>query len=176
MERNGTLKERLAPWLSRLSRYRFAALVALLGIGLMLLPGRSETGRSAAESAPAATDASVETADLCRQLEAVLSQMDGAGEVTCLVTYSEGARRIYQTDTVQSGSGEVKESTVRMSAGSGAETALTVGDIPPVVRGVVVLCDGADSARLRLEIVRAVSALTGLSSDKIAVAKRKGNS
>ena len=63
-----------------------------------------------------------------------------------------------------------------MSAGSGAETALTVGDIPPVVRGVVVLCDGADSARLRLEIVRAVSALTGLSSDKIAVAKRKGNS
>ena len=42
--------------------------------------------------------------------------------------------------------------------------------------GAVVVCDGADSARLRLEITQAVSALTGLSSDKIAVVKRKGNS
>ena len=60
--------------------------------------------------------------------------------------------------------------------GSGTEAAVVAGQTAPVYQGVVVVCDGADSARLRLEITQAVSALTGLSSDKIAVVKRKGHS
>ena len=39
--------------------------------------------------------------------------------------------------------------------------------------GAVVVCDGADSAVVRLRIVQAVSALTGLGSDKISVIKMK---
>ena len=78
MEGNGTLKERLVPWLSRLSRYRFAALVALLGIGLMLLPGRSEhrAASRGGERSGGGRCAGASTADLCRQLEAD-AQPDG---------------------------------------------------------------------------------------------------
>lgn len=39
--------------------------------------------------------------------------------------------------------------------------------------GAVVVCEGAGSAEVRLCITRAVSAYTGLSSDKIAVIKMK---
>ena len=39
--------------------------------------------------------------------------------------------------------------------------------------GAVVVCDGADSATVRLRIMQAVSALTGLGSDKISVIKMK---
>lgn len=39
--------------------------------------------------------------------------------------------------------------------------------------GAVVVCEGGGSASVRLELTRAVSALTGLSSDKITVVKGK---
>ena len=39
--------------------------------------------------------------------------------------------------------------------------------------GAVVVCDGAESAAVSLEIVRAVSAYTGLGSNKIIVLKMK---
>ena len=38
-------------------------------------------------------------------------------------------------------------------------------------KGVVVVCQGADNARVRLEIIKAVGSYTGYSSDKITVLK-----
>ena len=43
----------------------------------------------------------------------------------------------------------------------------------PVYKGAVVVCEGADHASVKLNIVQAVSSLTGLGSDKITVLKMK---
>lgn len=50
-----------------------------------------------------------------------------------------------------------------------------VGDAAVLLseRGAVVVCAGADSARVRLAVTNAVSAYTGLGSDKITVMKLK---
>ena len=37
--------------------------------------------------------------------------------------------------------------------------------------GVVVVCDGAEDAKVRLDIIRAVSSYTGFASDKITILK-----
>lgn len=37
--------------------------------------------------------------------------------------------------------------------------------------GVVVVCDGAEDAKIRLDIIRAVSSYTGFASDKITILK-----
>lgn len=37
--------------------------------------------------------------------------------------------------------------------------------------GVVVVCDGAENAKVRLDIIRAVSSYTGFGSDKITILK-----
>ncbi len=37
--------------------------------------------------------------------------------------------------------------------------------------GVVVVCDGADNARVRLDVIRAVGAYTGFLSDRITILK-----
>lgn len=37
--------------------------------------------------------------------------------------------------------------------------------------GVVIVCEGAENARVRLDIIRAVSSYTGFSSDKITILK-----
>lgn len=39
--------------------------------------------------------------------------------------------------------------------------------------GAVIVCEGGDNAAVRLQLTRAVSSLTGLSSDKITVVKGK---
>ncbi len=39
--------------------------------------------------------------------------------------------------------------------------------------GAVVVCEGAESAAVRLELTRAVAALTGLSTEKIAIVRGK---
>lgn len=50
-----------------------------------------------------------------------------------------------------------------------------VGDAAVLLseRGAVVVCAGAESARVRLAVINAVSAYTGLGSDKITVMKMK---
>ena len=41
----------------------------------------------------------------------------------------------------------------------------------PTYRGALVVCQGGDRADVRLAVIEAVSVLTGLSSDRITVAK-----
>jgi stage III sporulation protein AG len=45
--------------------------------------------------------------------------------------------------------------------------------LAPQYLGAIVVCQGADRSDVRLAIVEAVSALTGLGADKISVLKMK---
>ena len=45
--------------------------------------------------------------------------------------------------------------------------------IPPIYQGAIILCQGADSAAVRLAIIQAVAGATGLTSDRITVLKMK---
>ena len=69
--------------ISSLKKYKIALLVLLAGIGLMLLP----TGRTPTEN-PAALPTQPEVT-LQESLEAILSQIAGAGEVRVLLTALE---------------------------------------------------------------------------------------
>ena len=48
-----------------------------------------------------------------------------------------------------------------------------VGDCIVVIsdKGVVIVCEGADKAKVRLEIIQAISSYTGYSSEKITILK-----
>ena len=41
----------------------------------------------------------------------------------------------------------------------------------PTYRGALVVCQGADRAEVRLAVTEAVTALTGLTADRVTVAK-----
>ena len=51
------------------------------------------------------------------------------------------------------------------------ESALVERVDPPQYLGAIVICQGADSAAVRLAVVEAVSKYTGLGADQIAVLK-----
>ena len=87
-----------------------------------------------------------------------------------LLTEASGRDVIYQTDTAQNQS---KLDTVIVRDGNHQETGLVKQILPPVYKGAVVVCQGADSAVVRLHVVEAVKSVTGLASDCITVLKMK---
>ena len=60
-----------------------------------------------------------------------------------------------------------------ISAGGGTQSTVELRYLYPEYRGAVVICEGGDDPRVKLDVTSAVSILTGLGSDKITVVKMK---
>ena len=156
-------------------RYKYAVLVALVGVGLLLIP----TGtRPDTEITPQQTQTTSDSSDLQRQMEEILAAMSGVGQVKVLLTVdSDGERQLAQsTELCYSGDVSAPNDYSRRSEtvlvdGDGGEETIVVKTVYPTYRGALVVCTGGDRAEVRLAVTEAVAALTGLSSDHITVAK-----
>lgn len=147
---------------SAVEKYKFAAIILLIGLVLMLLPGENTQAGTTEESAP--QEQVVE--DLETRLEALLGKISGAGRVEVLLTVATGEETVYQTDD-----GSDSRDTVIVEDAQRQEGGLVQRVLAPVYRGAVIACQGADLASVRLAIVEAVSCVTGLRSDQISVVK-----
>ena len=161
-----------------LKKYKYAALIFLLGMGLLLLPTGKE---KKVEEMPAVqtvlTDE--EYANLLEvRLREMLSQIDGAGQVQVMLTLRRGSQTQYQTDIQTNSNDDGKQKseerkTVILSEGSAYDKAAISTVEYPQFMGALIVCEGAEKATVRLDLVEAVSALTGLSSEQITVVKMK---
>jgi len=156
-----------------LKKYRYVALMLGVGIMLLLLPAGG-TGEAASQSAAAAPIQQEQTLE--EQLEQILSQIRGAGKVRVMLSLRTGAETLYQTDGdvsySDSGSSE-QTKAVTVTDGQRNETGLIRQINPPSYLGAVVVCQGGDDPKVQLDIVNAVSRITGLGADKISVLKMK---
>lgn len=167
------IHQKLQGFFARAGAYKYAVLVLLLGVGLMLIPQKKETSNEQTQQS-----SQPETVSLEQRLETALSQMHGVGAVKVLLTLETGMSYQYQTDEQivrLPEELETERQTVLAEDGSGKEVPIMVKTTYPAYKGALILCQGADSASVRLDIVNAVSALTGLGSDKISVIKMKDN-
>lgn len=165
-------KQKIRKLLTKAGTYKYAAMVLLLGVTLMLMPQKEKQ-----QIEPPAEQIKEETS-LEERLETVLSQMDGVGKAKVLLTLATGTSYQYQTDVrtyTKQEDTEVQKETVLASDGAGKQSPIAVRTTYPTYQGALVLCQGADSATVRLDVIDAVSDLTGLGSDKISVIKMKGN-
>lgn len=157
----------------KITKYKYALIILLIGVVLMTIPVKDrEVIRDEEE-----LSAQIQP-ELSAQLEDILCQIQGAGRTKVLLTQSRGPSVEYQVNTQnrnEAENEEMKTDTVLRSTGSGTEEALITSTACPTYRGALVICEGADSAAVRLSIVQAVSSLTGLGSDKIAVIKMNCN-
>ena len=155
-----------------LDKYKYALLIFLIGFVLMIIPGNKQQNEVSTE-VPHNSDISV---NIEKQLEEILSYVQGAGNVKVMLKQITGEETIYQTDTeadhTESASCE-KVETILIQDDQRAETGLVKQVNPPKYQGAVVLCQGADDPSVKLMIADAVSKITGLGLDKIAVLKMK---
>lgn len=153
-------------------RYKYAALVALIGAGLLLWPSGSG-GTGSTESSPPAAQR-----DLQKEMGEILGMIQGVGQVRVMLTVDTDGERQLALDTELTYSGAAaspedysrRSETVLVDRGSGDETVVTQIRYP-TYRGALVVCEGGDRAEVRLAVTEAVAALTGLSADRITVAK-----
>ena len=151
-------------------RYKYVLLVVLTGAVLLLLPS-GETGRENNEL-PLQPDGQFDLEQVERKLERALSQISGAGEVTVVLTLKESSRQILARDT-QVSERDQRTETVVVSTGSGTQGTVPLQSIYPKYQGALVVCTGGGDARIKLELLEAVRALTGLSAEKISICKRQ---
>lgn len=150
-----------------LGKYKYPILVALVGLGLMLLPSEQEPTEPV--EPPRAVERSLE-----EKLEALLGRIEGAGQVSVLLTEKEGSQTLYQTDsqTDSDDSGSRRtDDTVLIEDENRTESGLVRQTLGPVYRGAVILCQGADDPSVKLAVVEAVRCVTGLGADQISVQK-----
>lgn len=156
--------------LSRLKKFRLPILFAALGVVLLLLPMGKPQATSSTERATAADQAADES-----RLASILKTIDGVGAVQVMLTLKNDGRTEFQTDvrtTVRDSESETHAETV-FSGGSHGD-ALIRSVTRPEYRGALIVCRGAGDPQVRLDLIRAVGSLTGLTSDKITVLKMKG--
>lgn len=156
----------------KLGAYKYVLIVILAGIVLLALPTAGEKGTS--ERIPAeGAGISFDLESMEKELERALSKMEGVGEVTVVLTLKSGSRKVLAEDSRVSGSESSRE-TVVVSQGSSTENALLLQEVYPQFRGALVVCSGGENASIRLKVLEAVMALTGLNSDCISICAGNG--
>ena len=155
-----------------LAAYKYVILAVLLGVLLLLLPDGKAVDEENASQLTEFDRASVQ-----REMEDILSAIDGAGRLRLMLTVRGAGelelaqdRALTQKQTDGADEYSDKTETVVLGSGSGAEVVVTRSRYPDFV-GALVVCEGGGSAAVRLEITQALCALTGLPSDRISVIK-----
>ena len=154
-------------------KYKFVALVVLIGVVLLLWPsGRRE------RVLPASTPETGTERDVEGEMEDILSKISGVGQVQVMLTVdTEDIRQLAQdTGLSYKGSAEAPEDYERRSEtvlrdGDDGEEPVVTQTRRPTYRGALVVCEGGDRAEVKLAVTEAVTALTGLTADRVTVAK-----
>lgn len=169
-------------------------LVILLLIGVILLiaavPSEEKPKEEETERADSSYIVSREKygEELERKTEKTLRKVQGAGEVTVMITFRSGGQKIVEKD--QSGSSSKTEeadsvggtrvsedrssekTSIYEQASDGSQTPYVSKELVPEVEGVVVVADGGDNAVVVKNITEAVQALFGVEAHKIKIMKR----
>lgn len=152
-------------------KYQISLLILVVGIALMLIPTRKFSAEKSEEKASLQP---FSLADTQAEMERILGNMVGVGRVNVMLTLKSGnALQLAEDKDYSERETEKKQGSqvVKLNRGSGTQEVVITNEIYPTFLGAVVVCDGANDPAVRLTVTEAVSVLTGLSSDKISVAK-----
>lgn len=152
-------------------KYRLVLLSVLAGLLLMLFPLDTDHEKTEEVLQERETFSLEETE---RRMEEILGRIEGTGKLQLMLTLKSGSQLQLAEDTDRSVDGDelqTKQETVTLNRGSGYQDVVVTQQVYPSYQGALVVCQGADRAAVRLAVTEAVSALTGLSSDKITVVK-----
>ena len=159
------------------AKARKAALV--IGVALIVLIFLSTLFPEEKSEPPAQEDYSAVEQQLEKRLEALLSEIDGVTAPTVMLTLDSTTERVYARDSRSgessaenegSSSGSTDSESTVVLVGNGSEkSALEQSTILPKVRGVAVVCGGAQSPEIKEKVVNTVAGVLCISSSRVYV-------
>ena len=143
----------------------------LLAAGiLMIVLGNAFTTTKVPEKKEETAKSAFKETALRDELSSTLSQINGAGNVTVMLTYENNGEKNFGYDKT----GNDRQTVVLNSQGS--QEALIKEHIQPVVRGVIIIADGGGNIKVKENLIRAAQTVLQIAPHKIEVFERnEGN-
>lgn len=185
------MDKKLQKTIAAFSQNRTRVIMAV-GIAGILLIAFARLPRTQAKQTAAAVDTAQSQTksyeqELEQRLELILGSMTGVGRVRVMVTLENGYGYEYakqnktnsdRLDDVRAEEAQktqekntVEESYVMVDATGGGKQPLVTRELEPMVKGVVVVCDGGGDAATAAAVIETVRVAANVSSTQIAVAK-----
>ena len=152
---------------------RLAVIVCagIAGILLLMLSELAPRTEEKKAEEPAKTNLAEYEQSIEERLSNLISSIDGAGRARVMITLDSGDENVYATKDKSSEKSYEKEYVVIKSDGD--EDGMLLKVIEPEIRGVAVVCEGADSASVKQEIINTVTAVLGIGTSRVNIAKMK---
>lgn len=162
----------------------FEIYIAVIFVLIILLIYFSSSFSCSSPKKPSKEDSYKSAYDYCQQVEnklrKILSTIKNAGRVDVMITFESTPERVIayitnsSTNTSTDGNGGYNEHTNNTSTPQiiyvdGDQIPLILKEISPKVTGVLVVAEGADDVKVKLDIINAVSVVLDVSPDKIKV-------
>ncbi len=176
-------------------------MIFMAGILLILLSipnifGKEETKKKTPDNSTAiqqndtnttSYNANTYIAELEDKLENVLKKVEGIGDVEVMITLKSSKEQVALKDSpyTQEGLNEVdgeggsrtdnsiqrEESTVLITNDDGNTTPYIIQELEPEVEGIIVIAQGGDNARIKMDIMEAAEVLFDVPVHKVKVMK-----
>lgn len=160
---------------------RFLVALGLIGAALLIFANGIGTEQNKSENEQVSYSASTQQTDeIQNRLEEILSQIEGVGRVSILITYEDSGRNIYvmegsyeeerrETSSETSEKSSQNESVV--TGGGTDKEPLLETFVTPAIKGVVVVCDGGGDDIIRERIINTVATALQIRTSRIYVTK-----
>lgn len=166
-------------------RHRAVIIMIIAAICLLAFSGNGEKKISSEDKSKKEVSAELNLAEYTSETEerlrAVLSEINGAGDVEVMVSFDAMNEKILAKNSKNENTSDMEEGKSVASYGSeesimiygsgSEEQPFVLKEKLPVPSGVLVLAAGAADEGVRLEIYEAVKALYGISGHRIKVAQ-----
>ncbi|MBQ7203527.1 MAG: hypothetical protein IJS03_05890 [Eubacterium sp.] len=114
-------------------------------------------------------------AELEEKTESIIGSIDGVGECRVMLTLKNSSESIFAKNSEENTNdgNYSKNSEYVLYDSDNGEKPVLIKEYFPEVKGVVVVCSGADNTAVREGVISCISSLYGLPSTKISVIKLK---
>lgn len=105
------------------------------------------------------------------RLSEIIGKMDGISDVSVMITLERGVEYRYAKETASNGLSASGETSVfqLQSSSDGGEVPILIATDSPIVKGVSIVCRGAESAVMQNKIISLVASTLNLNRNQIYV-------
>lgn len=167
--------------------------VGIIGILLIFASGFFKNSGGSNTSSSSATQTAISVEEYTKRLEAnltnIVNGIDGVGTAQVLVTLEKSTQYVYATEEKRSTQTTQDKSTstttknqennndettyILVKDANGGQKALAVTEVQPVVKGVVVVCEGGNNPTVQQNVIDAITTALNISSARVCVIKSK---
>lgn len=178
-----SFKDKIDDFLQRIKKIKHIEVIiciVLIAIMLIVYAGWQKSDRVASKEGSETVSAYAETE---KRLATVLSKIEGAGKVECMITYDGTSELITAKTSTQntvtrednSGGSALKtvtsdeSSTPVMVTVNGEQVPVVLKEINPQIVGVIIVAEGANDVGVRLRLQKAAATVLNIDANKIQI-------